>query len=76
MQEYPVYTIHAEAGGETGMDVELRVLRGAGGGLPGMADQEAVVQALVAAMVSAGATVVSASVASVATSSVPIDGVS
>ena len=71
MQAYPVYTVQAEAGGETGMDVELRVQRGAGGGLPGMPTAEAVVQALAAAMVAAGATRITAVMQDVQTSVVP-----
>ena len=70
MQEFPVYTVHAEAGEETGVDVEMRVQMGAGGGLPGMANPDVVVQALMAAMTEAGATVVSGAVAAVQTSSV------
>lgn len=62
MQAYPVYTVHAEASGETGMDVELRVQMGAGGGLEGMESPEALVQALTAAMTDAGAVSVTASV--------------
>lgn len=71
MQDFPVYTVHAEAGQETGVDVELRVQMGAGGGLPGMQSSDAVVQALVGAIREAGATVVSASVQAVQTSDVP-----
>ena len=71
VQAYPVYTVQAEASGETGMDVELRIQRGAGGGLPGMLTAEAVVQALAAAMTAAGAARVTAVAQDVQTSIVP-----
>lgn len=71
MQAYPVYTVQAEGAAETGMNVELRVQRGAGGGLPGMATAEAVVQALAAAMVAAGATRITAVAQDVQTSVIP-----
>lgn len=72
MQEFPVYTVHAEAGEETGVDVEMRVQMGAGGGLPGLKSSDAVVKALMAAMTEAGATVVSGAVAAVQNS--PVEG--
>jgi hypothetical protein len=71
VEDYPVYLVHAEAGAETGVDVEMRVLMGAGGGLPGMASPDAVVKALAAAIAEAGATVVFASVQTVQTATVP-----
>ena len=71
MQAFPVYIVQAEGGDETGMVVELRIQRGAGGGLPGMATGDAVVKALAEAMAAAGATRVTAAVDSVQTSAVP-----
>jgi hypothetical protein len=72
VQAYPVYLVQATADGEKGMDVELRVQRGAGGGLPGMPTALAVVEALAAAMTAAGAGFVTAVVQDVQTSNVPI----
>jgi hypothetical protein len=71
MQEYPVYQVHAEAGAETGVDAEIRISMGAGGGLPGMATATDVVTALCRAMTDAGATVVTATLEEVQSSSVP-----
>ncbi|MFD8805554.1 hypothetical protein [Streptomyces sp. NPDC059597] len=72
MQEYPVYTVRGETGGERATTVELRVQMEAGGGLPDMETAEAVVQALATAMTAAGALRVTATKDDLQSSSIPV----
>lgn len=60
MQDYPIYKVYGWGPSEREVAVEYRVETGAGGGLEGMADAEAVARALMDALVAAGATSVSA----------------
>lgn len=72
MQEYPVYTVRGDASGERAVTVELRVQMEAAGGLPEMGTAVAVVQALAAAMTTAGALQVTATEQNIQTSDISI----
>ena len=71
MQAYPVYTVTGATDGERSTTIELRVQMDAGGGLPGIATPEAVVQVLVAAMPAAGAMQVMATQQAIQTTNLP-----